>query len=126
MNVAKTGNISPLDPTAAAAFYRQIYDRFRGAIASGVLKPGDRLPSARALTKELGLARGTIEVPGLKPRTPVANAVPSPNRGIAVVSFRPESILPFQMGLPALDVFPRKIWARLGAQCGREIGRASC
>jgi GntR family transcriptional regulator/MocR family aminotransferase len=143
MTVAKTSNISPLDPTAAAAFYRQIYDRFRGAIASGVLKPGDRLPSARALTKELGLARGTIEaayallaaegyiqargqagtivMPGLKPRTPVANAVPLPNRGIAVVSFRPESILPFQMGLPALDVFPRKIWARLGAQCGRAM-----
>src|SRR5258707_11279263 len=28
---------------------------------SGLLKPGDRIPSARALTKELGLARGTIE-----------------------------------------------------------------
>src|ERR1700712_4041425 len=61
MSVAKTGNISPIDRAAAEPFYRQIYDRFRGAIASGVLKPGDRIPSARALTKELGLARGTIE-----------------------------------------------------------------
>src|SRR5580698_8491239 len=133
--------ISPLDPKAATPFYRQIYDRFRGAIDSGSLKPGARIPSARALTQELGLARGTIEaayallaaegyiqargqagtivMPGLKPRTPVAHAVPSPNRGIAVASFRPESVLPFQMGLPALDVFPRKIWARLAARCGR-------
>ena len=57
----KTSKIPPLDPSAATPFYRQIYDRVRGAIASGVLKPGERIPSARALTRELGLARGTIE-----------------------------------------------------------------
>ncbi|HEY4366140.1 MAG TPA: PLP-dependent aminotransferase family protein [Steroidobacteraceae bacterium] len=143
MAVAKTSSISPLDPAAAAPFYRQIYDRFRGAIASGVLKPGDRIPSARALTKELGLARGTIEAafsllaaegyvqargqagtivtPGLKPRMPVASTLPQSNSGISAPSFRPDSILPFQMGLPALDAFPRKIWARLGARCVRAM-----
>lgn len=143
MTVAKTSNISPLDPAAAEPLYRQIYDRFRGAIASGLLKPGDRIPSARALTKELGLARGTIEsaysllaaegyiqargqagtivTPGLKPRTPIAIAMPRSDSGIAAAGFRPDSILPFQMGLPALDVFPRKIWARLGARCVRAM-----
>jgi GntR family transcriptional regulator/MocR family aminotransferase len=144
MNMApqKTSQISPLDPTAAEPFYRQIYDRFRGAINNGLLKPGDRIPSARALTKELGLARGTIEAaysllsaegyiqargqagtvvtPGLKPRTPVAGITP-PSNSVAAASFRPESILPFQMGLPALDAFPRKIWARLGARCVRAM-----
>ncbi len=143
MTVAKTSKISPLDPMAAEPFYRQIYDRFRGAIASGVLKPGDRIPSARALTKELGLARGTIETaysllaaegyiqargqagtivtPGLKPRSPVAIPTPPSDPGLAATSFRPDSILPFQMGLPALDMFPRKIWARLGARCVRAM-----
>jgi GntR family transcriptional regulator/MocR family aminotransferase len=143
MTVTKPSNISPLDPTAATPFYRQIYDRFRGAIAGGVLKPGDRIPSARALTKELGLARGTIEAaysllaaegyiqargqagtivtPGLKPVTPVASPMPQSDSSIAAVSFRPDSILPFQMGLPALDAFPRKIWARLGARCVRAM-----
>jgi GntR family transcriptional regulator/MocR family aminotransferase len=143
MTVAKASKISPLDPAATEPFYRQIYDRFRGAIAGGVLKPGDRIPSARALTKELGLARGTIDAaysllaaegyiqtrgqagtivtPGLKPRTPVASPLPRPNSGIAAAGFRPESILPFQMGLPALDMFPRKIWARLGARCVRAM-----
>ena len=48
-------------PPAHTPLYRQIYDRFRAAVASGVLKPGDRLPSVRALTRELGVARGTIE-----------------------------------------------------------------
>ncbi len=145
MTVVKRSNISPLDPTAATPFYRQIYDRFRGAIASGLLKPGDRIPSARALTKELGLARGTIEAaysllaaegyiqargqagtivtPGLKPRAPVANTLPPSNgsSGFSRASFRRDAILPFQMGLPALDAFPRKIWARLGARCVRAM-----
>src|SRR3954453_1194580 len=98
MTIAKAGKISPLDPAATEPFYRQIYDRFRGAIASGLLNPGDRIPSARALTKELGLARGTIETaysllaaegyisargqagtivtPGLKPGIPIA--IPKP------------------------------------------------
>jgi GntR family transcriptional regulator/MocR family aminotransferase len=143
MPVAKPGNIPPLDPKTAAPFYRQIYDRLRGAIASGVLKPGDRIPSARALTRELGLARGTIDAaysllaaegyieargqagtivtPGLKPRTLVASPMRQSDPGIASTSFRPDSILPFQMGLPALDAFPRKIWARLGARCVRAM-----
>ena len=43
MSVAKAGKISPLDPTAAEPFYRQIYNRFRSAIASGLLKPGGRI-----------------------------------------------------------------------------------
>ncbi|MGB3338253.1 MAG: PLP-dependent aminotransferase family protein [Devosia sp.] len=135
--------IPPLDPKAAEPFYRQIYDRFRNAIASGVLKPGDRIPSARALTKELGLARGTIETaysllaaegyieargqagtivsPELKPRMPVPSLAPKPDIIGAATSFRPDSILPFQMGLPALDMFPRKLWARIGARTVRAM-----
>ena len=138
-----SGKISPLDPTASEPFYRQIYDRFRGAITSGVLKPGDRIPSARALTKELGLARGTIETaysllaaegyiqargqagtivtPGLTPRPSLANTRQRPASSNPATSFRPDSILPFQMGLPALDMFPRKIWARLSARCVRAM-----
>ena len=144
MTILKASKFSPLDPAAAEPFYRQIYDRFRGAIAGGALKPGDRIPSARALTKELGLARGTIEAaysllaaegyiqargqagtivtPGLKPQVPDGkpDAVAA-DISIAATSFRPDTILPFQMGLPALDMFPRKIWARLGARCVRAM-----
>src|SRR6201996_8624945 len=109
MTLVKTGPISPLDPAATAPFYRQIYDRFRGAIAGGVLKPGDRIPSARALTRELGLARGTIEsaysllaaegyiqargqagtvvTPDLKPQAPVASPMPRHDSGVAAAGF---------------------------------------
>jgi GntR family transcriptional regulator / MocR family aminotransferase len=145
MSALKPRNISPLDPAAPEPFYRQIYDRICGAIANGLLKPGDRIPSARAMATELGLARGTVDMayslltaegyilprgqagtivtPHLKPRRrlsrlPQASPVRSP-------SFRPDSILPFQMGLPALDAFPRKIWARLGARCVRAMQPSS-
>jgi GntR family transcriptional regulator/MocR family aminotransferase len=135
------GPLPPLDPAAAEPFYRQIYERFRNAIANGLLKPGDRIPSARALTKELGLARGTIDAaysllaaegyiqsrgqagtvvsPDLQPRRPVERKAPRIDGGVPAAGFRPDSIRPFQMGLPALDAFPRKIWARLGARCIR-------
>jgi GntR family transcriptional regulator/MocR family aminotransferase len=143
MTVVKNSTIRPVDPTAAEPFYRQVYDRFRGAITSGLLKPGDRIPSARALTQELGLARGTIDAaysllaaegyiqsrgqagtivtPDLKPQALVAITKAPSGHVIATTSFRPDSILPFQMGLPALDAFPRKIWARLGARCVRAM-----
>ncbi|MFP3527052.1 GntR family transcriptional regulator, partial [Pantoea sp. SIMBA_072] len=38
------------------------YDRVLAAVAAGTLSPGDRLPSARAMAKELGVARGTVEL----------------------------------------------------------------
>lgn len=139
--------LAPLARADRDPLYRQVYERFRGAIAEGVLKPGDRIPSARALAKELGLARGTVELaysllgaegyvqprgqagtvvaPGLHPQPrpaemPAPGQAPPPPRTRRLPPnplVRPGgAIMPFQMGLPALDAFPRKIWARLGAR----------
>lgn len=146
MIASKRHAISPLDPQTSGPFYRQIYDRFCAAIASGLLKPGDRVPSARALAKELGLARGTIEAaysllvaegyfqprgqagtvitPGLKLQPAITPLQQPADRNPDANGFRADSILPFQMGLPALDAFPRKIWARLGARCVRAMQAA--
>ena len=129
-----------LDTSAAEPLYRQIYTRFRSAIGEGTLQPGDRIPAARALALELGLARGTVEsayalltaegyveargqagtvvTPALArhaPVSPTPRAVPAHNNlGNATSSTRP-----FQMGIPALDAFPRKVWARLAARAVR-------
>lgn len=144
----------PLNTNIGEPMYRQVYARFRNAIADQLLKPGDRIPSARALAEELGVARGTIEAAyslltaegyvetrgqagtivtlGLKPSAHHAStattksvqatqalvtragttSLPIP---IAIATPTPKP-LPFQMGLPALDAFPRKLWSRLAAR----------
>ncbi len=46
-----------LEPRSGIPLYRQIYDWFRGAIVDGRLRPGQRIPSTRALASELGVSR---------------------------------------------------------------------
>ncbi len=49
-----------VDQTSGIALHRQIYDAIRGAILSGRLRSGEKLPSTRALSKTLGIARATV------------------------------------------------------------------
>ncbi len=141
---------APLTVEGSEPLYRQLYGRVRTSIAAGTLAPGDRVPSARALAKELGVARGTVELayellaaegyllargqagtvinPALQPlvtapKLPIA----SPDSSVLLAQdglWRPPQLLPFQMGVPALDAFPRKIWARLGARDLRSMQAA--
>jgi GntR family transcriptional regulator/MocR family aminotransferase len=142
-NVERPGLSISLDSSAATPYYRQIYERFREAIARGLLRPGDRIPSVRALMRETGLARGTVDAayallaaegyiqargqagtvitPTLQPRVAVIQTAATGSTPSLASSFRPESIRPFQMGLPALDAFPRKMWARIAARCARSM-----
>ncbi|HUN46172.1 MAG TPA: PLP-dependent aminotransferase family protein [Stellaceae bacterium] len=130
--------------------YREIYERFRQAILSGSLGRGARLPSARTLAAQLGLARGTVDAaygllanegyvvtrgaagtvvdPALDRRAlsalgaPPAAVPAAPATTIAAAGGLP---LPFQMGMPALDAFPRKAWSRLVARHGRAAPEAA-
>lgn len=43
-----------VDRRAPLALHRQIYDGYRAAIVEGRLRPGQRIPSSRALAVELG------------------------------------------------------------------------
>lgn len=135
-----------------APMYLQLYRRYREAIAAGKLGPGDRVPSVRSLASELGLARGTIEMayqmlvsegyfvargaagtvvsPRLGSLAEPAHGKVSPPRAHAssVSSRRPAAAteaLPFQLGLPALDAFPRKTWARLAGRSLRTLETAA-
>jgi GntR family transcriptional regulator / MocR family aminotransferase len=89
-------------------------------LARGTIEAAYSLLAAEGYIQPRGQA-GTVVTPGLKLRTPVASMIPRGNSDIVAPIFHPDSILPFQMGLPALDAFPRKIWARLGAQCVRAM-----
>jgi GntR family transcriptional regulator / MocR family aminotransferase len=127
-----------------AALHRQIYDHFRTAIANGQLRPGDRLPSVRGLAQQLTVARGTVDtayamlagegyiVARRALGTAVSPALPSPAKGNAgerriAPALQGETrreLRPFQLGLPALDAFPRKLWSRLAAQQARALSAA--
>ena len=137
--------ISPfkLDRSQPAPIYRQLYQRFRESIADGRLRPGDRVPAIRALAAELNLARGTVEAayqlligegyliargaagtvvtPQL---TPVASPIlRAPVAATAYQSTHSGTLpLALQMGLPALDAFPRKLWTRLAGRQLRQAG----
>ncbi|MBP2836885.1 PLP-dependent aminotransferase family protein [Dickeya parazeae] len=132
----------PFSSAPSTPLHQQLYQRIRDAIASGQLRPGERVPSVRSLASELNLARGTVETayqrltsegyllprgpagtivsPGLTNLTPGHPPVaPSPSR--QQPEPQPPAILPFQLGLPALDAFPRKTWNRLTGQCLRTL-----
>jgi len=49
-----------VNPSSSIPLQRQIFDQVRGAILNGRLAPGTRLPSTRALGKDLGVARNTV------------------------------------------------------------------
>lgn len=131
------------DRDPVTPLYLQLYQRLREAIAGGRLQPGERVPSVRALASELNLARGTVEAAYqlligegyLLPRGP-AGTVVSPHLPHAPTGAAPaqqtsrtsrpatepaRDPLPFQLGLPALDAFPRKLWSRLGARHLRQL-----
>ena len=149
-----------LDRRSTVPFYRQIYDRFREGISRGQLLPGDRLPSARSLSSQLGTARGTVDTaysmlagegyiisrgaagtivaPGIAAAANVNAPDAAPLRGrktslTSEPSRRAEPDLAFeqieprffQMGLPALDVFPRKVWTRLAMRRARSLNAAT-
>jgi len=131
------------DRRSAVPFYKQIYDGYRAAILGGRLRPGQRLPSTRALASELGISRlpavyafeqllheGYIEgrtgsgtyvtesIPDeLSPGPPEKLSVspPTANRQL------PTDLAPFRVSLPALDRFPHKIWSRLVARQARRL-----
>ncbi|MCX5470362.1 PLP-dependent aminotransferase family protein [Alcaligenes sp. A-TC2] len=126
--------------------YQQLYERFRDAIAAGQLRPGDRVPSIRSLASELNVAKGTVEQAyqillgeGYFLARGPAGTVVSPQlaslaakryasvpasslRASPYVPAEDSPPLPFQLGLPALDAFPRKTWARLANQNQRSLG----
>lgn len=129
---------------------KRVYDLVRNGIQRGDLPPGARLPSSRTLALQLAISRGTVQaayeqlagegyVVGkgsagtfVSENTHKASA---PRRSKAPPFFfswervseapeleRPVGLTPFRMGLPALDEFPRKLWARLLAGYARGFG----
>lgn len=50
--------VSPQNPDP---MYKQVTDQIKNAIAGGMIKPEDKLPSIREMTRELGISEITIK-----------------------------------------------------------------
>ncbi|MEQ5974232.1 PLP-dependent aminotransferase family protein [Serratia liquefaciens] len=133
-----------LDAQLADPLYRQIYLRIKDAIAQGSLLAGSRLPSVRGLASDLGVARATVEsaygqliAEGFLQSRGQAGTYVSPQLqnlpvraalttevlpAVAANPLHPSGATqPFQLGLPALDAFPRALWQRI---VGRQLRTA--
>ncbi|TXG98942.1 MAG: PLP-dependent aminotransferase family protein [Nevskiaceae bacterium] len=136
-----------LNSSSPQPIYLQIYLRYREAISEGILKPGDRVPSIRNLADDLNLARRTIETAyemligeGYFLSRGQGGTVVAPFLGEHISTIRLQDSLtpstfhrsrypsatplPLSLGLPALDAFPRKLWAKLGSQVLRSATEA--
>lgn len=130
-----------LDRSSGAPLTRQIRDGIALAIGEGRLKPGARLPSWRDLAAQLGVARGTVRaaydglvdaqlivtsgsagthVADYLPAKPPAEKIEPTKRFPGMFDHFSAAPLPFQMGVPAQDEFPFKLWSRLMARAARE------
>jgi len=132
-----------VDPQKNMPLHKQLCVRIKRAIATGSLPPGTQLPSSRSLASQLFISRATVELAygilaseGLVIRRGAAGTrvgscpvgqtprqsprLPRPLLpGLASEAAQAPRL--FQMGLPALDAFPRKLWSRLAASHARSL-----
>lgn len=130
------------DISSSIPFYKQIYDGYRSSILSGRIRPGERLPSTRALAVELGISRlpvvnafeqllheGYIEG-RTGSGTYVKDSIPDelarpmaalPRNAAATIRTPQPNLGPFRVSLPALDRFPLQLWSRLVAKHAKRL-----
>jgi GntR family transcriptional regulator / MocR family aminotransferase len=129
-----------LDRSAKTPLAEQIRKGITTAIENGVLAPGARLPSWLDLAAQLGVARGTVRtayerlsaaqliVASRATGTRVADRLPltvrperPPDPGSFMELYQELTAGPaiFQMGVPAQETFPAKLFARIRAHAVR-------
>jgi len=123
--------------------YRQIYDSCRTAILSGRMRPGERLPSTRALAAELRVSRLPVVnafeqllhegyiVGKVGSGTFVNESIPDELAQVAAAARAPRTatreqqrarpIGALRVSLPALDRFPLRLWSRLLAKHAKAL-----
>lgn len=135
---------------AGGSLQDQIVAFFRDAVLRGALKPGARIPSSRQLAAELGVARITaVEafdrltaegyfvtrrgvglfvaetvtdayLRALPAKSSRARRAPAADAPRAVTPAPPIHALPLATGVPAIEEFPWRDWARISARVYRE------
>ena len=135
-----------LDRSAKTPLAEQIRKALSTAIESGVLAPGARLPSWQDLAAQLGVARGTVRaafeklsaaqliVASRATGTHVAERPraltrpeqpPDPGSFMEMYQEMTQGPAIFQMGVPAAEIFPATLFARIRAHAVRAEARAA-
>jgi len=134
-----------IDRSRTLPITSQITESLRTAIVEGRLKPGTRLPSWLDMAAQLGVSRGTVKaayetlaaemlvisagaagtrVADREIGAPVDDHVEIARPLLGIERGFSLPPLPFQMGVPAQDAFPAKLWARLRTRAVREDAMA--
>ncbi|MDP4531460.1 PLP-dependent aminotransferase family protein [Marinobacter salarius] len=136
-----------LNRQAGTSLVEQIVEAIGKSISEGRLYSGARLPSWRDLSAQLGVARGTVKsayerlideqllVARGAAGTFVADQLPIAHRADTSDLRGPlpefyqhpfgDPAMVFQVGIPAQDVFPYKVWSRIASRAAREAAMAS-
>jgi len=128
---------------SAGPLSRQLVQAMRNAVARGDLKPGESLPSTRALAEALGVSRGTVVdafeqlvaegvfaaqhgagtrvaalAPAFVPRHPARTGMrlPAAAQAFAAIAneFKALPQVPFAVSVPAGAAAPNEAWRKLG------------
>jgi len=134
-----------LDRAKKIPLATQIYAAIRAAIESGQIPADAKLPSWRDLAAQLGVSRGTVRLAyerlideQLATTFGAAGTRVSERPAIALAADRPPESAPmpdlfhgfgtkplaFQMGVPAQDAFPYKLWSRMLTRAARHTAVA--
>jgi GntR family transcriptional regulator/MocR family aminotransferase len=128
-----------LDRSAKTPLTEQIRKGITAAIESGVLAPGARLPSWLDLAAQLGVARGTVRSAyeklsaaqliaasqatgthvAARPSTIRQEEAPDPGSFMEMYQELTAGPAVFQMGVPAQEAIPAKLFARIRASAVR-------
>jgi GntR family transcriptional regulator/MocR family aminotransferase len=112
-----------LDRSLPEPLQSQLQRELRAAIRNGQLGPGERLPSSRALARELGVSRGLVlecyaqlQAEGFLTAhtgaaTRVAAGAQTPVAVQRIAPRAPRLAVDFRTGVPDLTSFPRHDWA---------------
>ncbi|SAL53491.1 GntR family transcriptional regulator [Caballeronia turbans] len=133
-----------LDRAGRIPLSAQIYGSIRGAIESGQLAAGARLPSWSDLAAQLGVSRGTVRAAyerlideqfaiglGAAGTRVAARPLPATTKWSPDAPPLPDLFydfstapLAFQMGVPSQDAFPFKLWSRIQSRAARRAAAA--
>lgn len=124
----------PIDRSLDIPLIKQVYQTIRERILNGQLKPDEKLPSTRELSSDLKVSRNVIleaydqllaegflvSRRGSGTYVAAGAFLEQHKKATSLHSFardekgkKDDDIINFRSGIPALDLFPRKTWAKL-------------